>query len=1343
MGIFFGFRGGNQDKTQDKGLNPLGGFKAQGPDFSQLYARVRQGDATAARELNDIYVEGKGVAADDEQAYFWARVAGDLGDSYGYYLTGLYHKEGVGVPVDLDKAYAFLDAAASKGNAFAFTEKCRITENRIGYFKDEERLPLEELKRRATTAPNAGEYFKNSMLMAARDEDVEGKNWAGLCLRDGIGVTPDQLAAAYWFREAGNKDNMYGCYNLAGMYESGRGVRLDYDEAIKWYGYAKELGHQTAQLHIDRLQKIKAKSRDELLKMALDNRNWDFNIAVMHNFYQYLADAGVSTACLWVANDFRGADGTKRDYYEARYYYAKTIVFRGPGMIANPEGFGYRMISEMYAMGQGTDVDMARANKYYEKAQETNSFAQKFPSVTAYIENERNRSRNALEEVKYCLEGYTRNPDVPRAISILEQEAQRGSYQANVKLAAIYAYGAYVDTDWRKMLEYINRARNCADVDQKRWDMARQGCLLGYHNLMFGIGYDMFYDVVLNTASIEAFRSNQNDLAYAYLALARQFGMNVDWIEQQYAPRQSQDVTPVAQQTQVEATVQVEEPASKETIEIVYEYKPEYVSEEQMEEIRALVRDGNALDLYNLGISYAAGFEGKEECGRLAALCYKLAIDRNCVDALYGYAALLESGIGIARDIHLMKRICDRLEGIDLEENAEGYQGLVEATREYLEEEPDESEEDLQRRYNMYYSVARELDSEHFPEEEWLIYEYYKMAEYKRCKNGRLPMQMEFPYAEEALDWDAILAKPWEKYANYGYLTEDTREIPMARLSDESNGAPEEMPENLDGYFEGMIGMESVKEQLDKIYQTVKMQIMRDEILRARGEEPLANEKGYNFILLGNPGTGKTTIARIIAKILYDIKVRTSDAFVEIERSSVVSDHVGGTEKRMREILEKVDGGTLFIDEAYALYKEDSDVDFGQEAIDVLMKDMEDHRNSYSVIMAGYREPMLNMIRHANSGFSSRFSYTIELPDYSDEALIEIAHMHMAKQKFEAEDGVDVAIKKCIAHDKLDDTFGNARYIRELVHRAIENQSQRLSEQGSFEPDELFKLRPEDFWQGSMEEEGVETYLAQLHALTGLKSVKEEVESLINTITVQKEMEKRGIAIGGDLGTLHMAFKGNPGTGKTTVARLIGRLYACLGVLKRGDVFVECTRADLVGKYQGHTAENVKKVVESALGGILFVDEAYSLVQGEGDSFGKEAVDTLVAEIENNRQNLVIIFAGYSRDIDEFFKNNQGLRSRVPKDLFFEDYNLEELYDIALGMLAGRKLVPTEEAKQELRARIFRESIKEDFGNARGIRNIIDSIWRKQNVRIANLLKGGANEVTDEMLLRVEVTDIQ
>ncbi len=754
----------------------------------------------------------------------------------------------------------------------------------------------------------------------------------------------------------------------------------------------------------------------------------------------------------------------------------------------------------------------------------------------------------------------------------------------------------------------------------------------------------------------------------------------------------------------------------------------------EMTEIRQLVSDKDYDNLHDLGLKYADA-DNREYNPRLAVTCFKLAMQHGNLNGLISLAECFANDTGVPMDLTIAKKIFQRLLELNSPQLTEYAQEAIGAINEYLRTEP-ETYEEMTELGGYYERIAQGVEIAHYPEEEWLIYEYYRMSSYKKGKNGMIMPKYHDKYYAQRVNWEQVLEMPWEMYIQGGSATPD---VAVSALSTSTEDG---MPENLDHYFAGMIGMEPVKDQLDKIYQTVKMQLLREQILRERGVSVAENEKGYNFILLGNPGTGKTTVARIIAQILYDIKVRKSNSFLEIERSKVVSDHIGGTENRMREILEKVDGGTLFIDEAYSLYKEDSDNDFGQEAIDVLMKDMEDHRNSYSVIMAGYKEPMMNMIKNANSGFSSRFTYFIELPDYSDDALIEIAHKHIEKQKFVTEAEVDQAIKKCINHDKIDHTFGNARYIRELVNRAIENQSHRLTKQGSYDTDELFLLKAIDFWQGNMEEDVVSKYLAELNALTGLQEVKEEVNSLIKQITVQKELERRGMPSTMDFGTMHMAFKGNPGTGKTTVARIIGKLYTGLGILKRGDVFVECSRADLVEMYQGQTAKKVKKVVESALGGILFVDEAYSLVQGEGDSFGHEAVDTLVAEMENNRKNLVVIFAGYSDDLNEFFKNNQGLRSRVPKDLYFADYDLNELYDIALSMIQAKNLLLSQEAEEALRASLLRNSMMEDFGNARGVRNIVDAIYRKQNVRVAKLLSSSDTEISNEALLTILPEDI-
>lgn len=174
----------------------------------------------------------------------------------------------------------------------------------------------------------------------------------------------------------------------------------------------------------------------------------------------------------------------------------------------------------------------------------------------------------------------------------------------------------------------------------------------------------------------------------------------------------------------------------------------------------------------------------------------------------------------------------------------------------------------------------------------------------------------------------------------------------------------------------------------------------------------------------------------------------------------------------------------------------------------------------------------------------------------------------------------------------------------------------------------------------------------------------------------------------------------------------------------------------------GETAQNVKKAVSSANGGILFVDEAYSLIQGENDSFGHEAVDTLVAEMENNRKNMVVIFAGYDNDMDEFFTNNVGLKSRVPIELHFDDYSVDELMSIALSSIKKKGMtIVDDEAVKELRKKIEEIYTSVDFGNARGVRNIIEKLIRMQNMRVAGVLSSGS-PVSNEEISAIITEDV-
>ncbi|MCR5793090.1 MAG: AAA family ATPase [Lachnospiraceae bacterium] len=265
----------------------------------------------------------------------------------------------------------------------------------------------------------------------------------------------------------------------------------------------------------------------------------------------------------------------------------------------------------------------------------------------------------------------------------------------------------------------------------------------------------------------------------------------------------------------------------------------------------------------------------------------------------------------------------------------------------------------------------------------------------------------------------------------------------------------------------------------------------------------------------------------------------------------------------------------------------------------------------------------------------------------------------------------------------------------------------------------------------------LEEYLEELNQLVGLEDVKKEIHSLINLIKVRKMRESFQMPTM-DM-TYHMVFTGGPGTGKTTVARLVSKIYKELGILSEGTL-VETDRAGLVAGYVGQTAIKVKEVVEKALGGVLFIDEAYALTNSSvQNDFGSEAIDTLVKMMEDNRDNLVVIVAGYNKEMKEFLESNTGLVSRFNKFIDFPDYSMDELVQIMNAMADKAGVQIDEEAIEHLRkdmAEMTPEQLKR-FGNARGIRNSFEKIMVNQANRLVC-----EEDITQEVLSKICEEDI-
>jgi SpoVK/Ycf46/Vps4 family AAA+-type ATPase len=488
-------------------------------------------------------------------------------------------------------------------------------------------------------------------------------------------------------------------------------------------------------------------------------------------------------------------------------------------------------------------------------------------------------------------------------------------------------------------------------------------------------------------------------------------------------------------------------------------------------------------------------------------------------------------------------------------------------------------------------------------------------------------------------------------------------------------------------------------------------------------------------VFLGNPGTGKTTVARLLGKIFKAMGILKNGHVIEVDRSGLVGQYIGETAQKTEKVISEAIGGLLFIDEAYTLIKQGSQQDFGREALDILLKRMEDKAGEFVVITAGYPEEMINFI-NTNPGMKSRFSHFFTFDDYTPEELVEIFKLTSEKEEYTINNDALAILKKELVrlYRKRDKTFGNARLVRNLFSEAKIQLSKRYLKE---KPDEtrtreaMTTIIADDIKAVmksaiiknvniGIDEENLKNALNKLNSLTGLESVKKEINELVKVARYYIEQGENPQ----NKFNSHIVFLGNPGTGKTTVARLFSEIYSALGILPRGHL-VEADRQMLVASYVGQTAARTKEIIDSALGGTLFIDEAYTLgMRGESNEsdFGREAIDTLLKRMEDDRGKFLVIAAGYTDNMNKFLDSNPGLQSRFTKKIFFEDYSPEELLIITEKYLNEKGHSLDEEVIAPLKNyynNVYRDRDK-TFGNARLVRNLIDNATKNHMLRLVD-----------------------
>lgn len=523
-----------------------------------------------------------------------------------------------------------------------------------------------------------------------------------------------------------------------------------------------------------------------------------------------------------------------------------------------------------------------------------------------------------------------------------------------------------------------------------------------------------------------------------------------------------------------------------------------------------------------------------------------------------------------------------------------------------------------------------------------------------------------------------------------------------------------------------MIGLTSVKKEIDKMLRMVEFNRQRI----AKGLEP--QEQSFHSVFLGNPGTGKTTVARLIGEVLYESGAFKSDEFKLIEASEpdFISQNVGGTAQQTLALLEKAKGGVLFIDEAYALNKKGSNVDFGIEAINTILKYMEDHRGEIMIIFAGYTKEMEQFLK-TNPGLASRVPNKFVFEDYTPDEIVEIGETDLVKKMYSFEDRDYYAKQvKRAYHASLD--HSNARWIRNFNEKLLKVFANRVMNAGEDDLETIKKIDLDEVlaqgkYQGT-EKDG-EQALDRLQKLIGIANVKEQVNRFISLAELNQRREEQG-QINNDF-TLHSLFLGNPGTGKTTVARIIGEVLYQKGIIAQKK-FIEVSRSDLVAGYVGQTAIKTREVLESALGGVLFIDEAYSLNPDSQNDFGLEAIDEILKFMEDHRKDMVIIFAGYTKEMTEFLKTNSGLASRIPHTFDFADYTPDEIVQIGLLGLHAASYEVDEEYYSEVVKNNYAKS--DDHSNGRWVRNLNEQLIMVMSDRVAKSEHADINTILKEDL---------
>ncbi len=589
-------------------------------------------------------------------------------------------------------------------------------------------------------------------------------------------------------------------------------------------------------------------------------------------------------------------------------------------------------------------------------------------------------------------------------------------------------------------------------------------------------------------------------------------------------------------------------------------------------------------------------------------------------------------------------------------------------------------------------------------------------------------------YTAELIFMDRLLAVvPFEVTDTFekgiaGVLLPNRQTPILLSLEDEVNMTFEEVMMNLDG----LIGLSDIKVKVREHAKYIQfLQLRKDKGFEEK------EEINVHSVFIGNPGTGKTTVAKMMGKLYKKMGLLTKGHVTEVDRVDLVGEYIGQTAPKVKAVIEKARGGVLFIDEAYSLARSNDDSkDFGREVVEILLKEMSNGPGDLAVIVAGYPKEMKHFM-DSNPGLKSRFKLYFEFSDYLPQELTQIADYACQEKGVILLPDSKKQLAEIIteAYRNRDRSFGNARFVFDLVEKAKINLGLRVMDSKNPSALENTKLEtiefndvdkiqiesPKEIPNIPVDPKFLEKSLQELDELIGMKSIKKQIHELVALVRFYQETGRNTL----NNFYLHTVFIGNPGTGKTTVARILTKIYKALGMLERGHI-IETDRQGLVAGFVGQTAIKTAEKIDEAKGGVLFIDEAYALTSNTSggaahSDFGNEAIQTLLKRMEDQRGEFFVFVAGYPDNMEEFLKANPGLNSRFDKVLKFEDYEPSELMEIAMYMFEEKGFKLRKAAREHMSSYLnfLYEYRDKYFGNARAVRGVVSEVIKNQNLRLA------------------------